>query len=350
MASHLKRVRSSPILLLSTAEYRSIQSEYLNWIDARVRTGVDVEKMNRELDDAGVFSAGADNVESFEKSYAGFLGQVESRTTGVAEDLRAVTFGVFTGSFCGYDDTVVLYSRSPLRRVARINAWKTSSSGSRLRALTVGPDDPARGRIIASEWVASNCTSNWNGNNFRIDLIRRGTLRNALNRAVGASGADAVRISVEGDAVALNYTTMSGETADLLRPGIARYRIEDRRAVRQSPIAASYGGFIDEWLELAGPDAAQWSAPEAATRHQEMAAKFSKEQFEWEHAAACPGPPPTREIAVRWRESKQVEYFLVGGSTPAEMKMLSVSDQPLAACREIDIRKDRSPITSEPRP
>src|ERR1700674_4581031 len=36
--------------------------------------------------------------------------------------------------------------------------------------VLLGKDDPSRGRMIGSAWVASNCTSNWSGSLFRIDL------------------------------------------------------------------------------------------------------------------------------------------------------------------------------------
>ncbi len=348
MAEHLKRFRAYPIYQLQPAEFKPIQEEVLAWIDTRVKAGENDEQMNRELESAGLLSKGAEDVNDFEKSYAGFLGEVEVRTKGISPDVVAVTFGTFTGSFCGYDNTAVLYTRKPFRRLARINAERSFSHGYRLRQLAVGKDDAGRGRMIGSEWVASNCTSNWNGNIFRIDLLRARAVVNVLNRGVGAFGGDDVGIDIKDDTVTLRYTTMTGETADLLRPGIARYRVQDRRAVRQAPVAASYGGFIDEWLELDDADAAPWSTPEAAMRHHDLHAMANPGLFEWAHAAGCPGSPPTREIAIRWGEPKRTIYFLIGGSSAAEMKMLSVSDQHSFACREIDIGKDRSGITAEP--
>ncbi|HEY1754792.1 MAG TPA: hypothetical protein VGG72_05315 [Bryobacteraceae bacterium] len=76
----------------------------------------------------------------------------------------AIKFGIHTGSGYNFDETVVLYARDSLQRVARINAQPSYEHGYDLRDLDAGKDDQAGARIIASGWVASNCTSNWNGN------------------------------------------------------------------------------------------------------------------------------------------------------------------------------------------
>ena len=33
------------------------------------------------------------------------------------------------------------------------------------------PPGPDGARLIATDWIASNCTSNWNGQTFRIDSL-----------------------------------------------------------------------------------------------------------------------------------------------------------------------------------
>ena len=124
--------------------------------------------------------------------------------------------------------------------------------------------------------------------------------------------------------------------------------MQDGRAIRQAPLAPSFGGFIDEWLRMDDTEAAGWSSPQAAVQHRDVAAKSSKGLFTWEHAATCPGPPPAREIAIRWNDSKQVTVFLIGASSAAEMRMLSVSGKRSPSCREIDIGADLREIMAEP--
>lgn len=311
-----------------------------------MRTGSSVARMNEELESVGLLSNGPETVDDFEKNYAGFLGELANRPVRNAAGLSVVTFGIHTGSSCGFDDTVVLYQGKPLRRIATINA--SSQHGYRVREVSVGRSDPGRGRIIGSAWVLSNCTSNWNGEAFRIDLLQGRSIATVLERPLGASSAYPVEISIEDDIVTFRYTTAIGDLVSLTRTGIARYRVQGGHAIRQAPVAASYGGFIDEWLGMDDAEAARWSAPEAKAQHHDLAAR--KELLQWEHVAACPGLPPVREIAVRWSKSGQTSVFLISGSSPAEMRMLSVSDKRSPSCKEIDISRDLASILSDPSP
>jgi hypothetical protein len=200
---------------------------------------------------------------------------------------------------------------------------------------------------MASAWVASNCTSNWNGSRFRIDLLRNQSIQNLLATTPGFKNDEDVEINITGNAVMFRYTTVSGETVTIMREAIAQYRIQNGHAVRQAPIALSYGGFIHEWLSMDDAEAARWSTPEAAATHHDMATRFNR--FEWDHAASCLGPPAAREIVVRNDESKATGVFLIAGATAAEMRMQSVSDQRTPGCREIEISPDSlGSIIAEP--
>jgi hypothetical protein len=350
LAEHLKRFRTYTVSEIEAAKYKPIQEEVLAWIDSRLKSGSTVEQMNRELKAAGVLSVGAQDVDDMEKNYAGFLGEVKLRAKGIAPDLLAVTFGIFTGSFCGYDDTAVMYTRTSLRRIARINAERSYTHGYHLREFTIGTDDGSGRRTAGSAWAASNCTSNWNGNIFRVDRLRAGSLDSILSQGESAFLADPITITQEGDTVTFDYTTMSGAPAVLVRHAIARYRAEGARAIRQAPFAPSFGGFIEEWLSMDDAEAAGLSTAEADEHHRELAARYKDEfLFEWQHAAICPGSPPFREIALRWDKSKAISVFAVSGITAEDMRMLSVSDQRSPSCQEIDISKDLSSITAEPR-
>jgi len=346
------------------AEYNPIQGEYLAWLDSRVKAGASAAIMNAELASAHLFLDGPepDIVEMLDKSYAGFLGEIESRPADPERDLLAITFGIHTGAACGFNETLVLYSRRTLQRIAWINAedLQTDSPGRRralaegmvstwrLRDFAVGRDDPSRGRLIGSAWVLSNCTSNWNGESFRIDLLNGQALKNVFSAGVGASYDDQLRIRTEGDSITFTYTSSIADGTAELRPAISRYRVVGGRAVREAPLALSFGGFIDEWLTADDAEAARWSSREAALQHHDLAARYRKELIGWEHVADCPGPPPAREIAVRWEESKQTTVFLIAGASAAEMRMLSTSDQRLPSCHEISIGNDRRSIMAEP--
>jgi hypothetical protein len=241
----------------------------------------------------------------------------------------------------------VLYRLKPLRRVARINGEKSYTHGYGLVDLAIGKDDPNRRRILSSVWLYSNCTSIWNPKRFRIDLARAQTTENILNQEVRAQ--DGVEMKIEGDTVTFNYATFAHNNDDFLRSGIARYRVQAGRAIRQAPIAPSFGSFIEEWLEMGDTEAGRWSTAEAAMRHHDLAEMIGKDmQFAWEHVAACPRSPPAREITVLWDESKRTTVFLISGARAVDMRMLSISDQPSRSCREIDISDDLSSVIAEP--
>jgi hypothetical protein len=347
--NHLKRFREYKVYELSAAEYKSIQSEYLAWIEARLKGGTSVAQMNEELRGAKLLSNGPETVdEQFNRTYAGFLGKVEASGVDAPDDLVKITFGIHTGGACNFDETILLYKRGSWRRIAQINAEGSYTHGFLLRELAVGRDDQVRGRLLASAWVASNCQSNWNGNSFRIDVSRGPSIQSLLDWSVSAYGGDPVRIAVAEDTVTFNYTTLSRDVDVLARDAVARWHVEGGRAIRQTPIAKSYGGFVEEWLEMDESEAARWSTPEAGSLHRDLAARLDRESIKWVHAADCPGSPRAREIGVQWRDSQQTTFFLVGGSTAAEMRMLSIVDKPSTSCRELDMRGDLSRILSEP--
>lgn len=236
LAERLKPFRAyQPVYEMQPADYVRVQDELTTWIDSRVKSGASAAQMNDELSGAGLLSDGAGSVDDFlDKSFAGFLGKIEPLTDGVSPNVLALSFGIYTGTVCGYDDTVVLYSRSSMTRIARINAQPTLvPNGLHLRTLRVTAAGP-EGRIVGSAWVASNCTSNWNGESFRIDRIQGTTLVPIANQPMrapfGAFAGDPVRITLEGNDVTVGYTTQEGK-ANLI-PAVERYRIDGDHLTR----------------------------------------------------------------------------------------------------------------------
>jgi hypothetical protein len=292
LAKHLERFRNHKVYELQAAEYESVQSEYLGWVDSRVRAGVNVRAMNDELKAANLLSDGPQTIDDqFGRTYAGFLDSVGNLDLPGAGDLQAIQVGIHTGGSCNLDQTVVLYSRKPWRKIAQINAEHAYSHGYILRALAVGNHGSA-GRIVASEWVASNCTSNWNGNIFRIDLSLGSSVKNVLNRDMSVFGSEDVTLKVENDIVACHYTSGFGDPDSITRDGVVRYRVQAGHAIRLPPIAKSYGGFIDEWLGMDDAEAARWATPQASAYHHELAARYTKNPLAWRQAANCSGSPP----------------------------------------------------------
>jgi hypothetical protein len=76
LAERLKRFRAYRMYQLQPVEYKSVQDEFSAWIDSLLKSGKSLDEMNRELDGAGLLSDGAQDVDTFETNYAGFLGEV----------------------------------------------------------------------------------------------------------------------------------------------------------------------------------------------------------------------------------------------------------------------------------
>jgi hypothetical protein len=156
-------------------------------------------------------------------------------------DLQRVIFGLLFCASCavgqvrgdtardgpqGIDDEF----DKPFRRVANINAERMYSHGHRLWDLVVGKPGPDGSRTIGSAWVVSNCTSNWNGENFRVDRVKHTTLIPIANQAISAFLGDPVKITLGGSAVTVQYSTQDGGTN--LIPAAERYRIDGDHLIR----------------------------------------------------------------------------------------------------------------------
>lgn len=185
---------------MPASEYKPIQREYLSWITVRLKAGVSLDAMNAELKAANLFLESPSNpndADAILNSHAGYLAEIETQPTEASHHVIAIRFGTYTGSGCNEDETVALYRREPLHLLTTINAESSYTHGYILRDVALGKEN-AEGRLIASAWVASNCTSNWNGNIFRIDRARAGALKAILNKDVEAFFDDELRIGIEG--------------------------------------------------------------------------------------------------------------------------------------------------------
>lgn len=346
MLAHVGRFRGLEPYKMSAGDYKTVQSEFAEWIDARVKSGVNVDRMNEELKAAGLIlpdSIGDD----FLNSHAGFFDKISEKPVRGASDLRAIAFGIQTGSNCNADVTLLLYADSPLRYIARMNAEETYVHGYQLVGVSVGP---GTNRLIGSQWTPSRCASNWSGDIFRIDLLPvAGSVTNILNEEFYVFGGDAGDIKVERDAVTFHYDTDIRNVGLLVRHGVWHFRIEDGRAIREAPIATSYGGFLDEWLKMDDAEAARWSSPQAAGRHNELAERFKTQFFDWVAASDCGDFPPIHEIEIQSDQTDETAVFVIGGSTIESMKMLAISDHLTPTCRGLDIDAEPSPITNAPK-
>ncbi len=326
---------------LKAAEYAPLKAQFLEWIDARVLAGRTIESMNRELKAAGLLLEPPKSADPYSTDYTGQLAGVSAQPVRGAGDLLAIGAGISRGSTCHLDDTVILYQREPLRRLAHINAELGDGDfACCLSGLAAGEKDASGARLIASGWVYSNCTSVWNGKRIRIDRLKASSVENILARSLSARDREAsenVAPWVRGDEVTFWYDAGLGDSEAMAPPAIARYRVAENRAIREPPAALTRAGFIREWLDMDDSEAAHWSEPDALRGHQAVASAFQHHGFDWAHIGRCAAPPPVWEIGVRLDKSKKLYVFRIRASRATELRMLAVTDHWTSSCAEFPL-------------
>jgi hypothetical protein len=231
LARQLKPLRSAKRYTMTATQAQKARDAVLVWLDERMESGVSIDEMNRELVAAGLYSDGPDSpVDGFDpdKHFAGFVGKIRQQPLHKSiSDVVAVTYSIRTTTPCGNDDTVVVYTEAaPRKRLLRVNADDRYQHGYRLRDFTFGHPGPAGNRIIGSAWVMSNCTSNWNGNRFRIDsLDATGTLHNAHTSSESVYFGEPMRVTTSGDTVTFDFTGSSRKPDQFTRREAKRYRV-----------------------------------------------------------------------------------------------------------------------------
>ena len=172
-------------------------------------------------------------------------------------------------------------------------------------------------------------------------------MRNALKSYPGARQLGDIEVGIFNRTVTFKYIAGLADANLMARPGIARYRIEGGRAIREAPIASTRVGFMDEWLSMDDVNAARWSTPEAARVHASLVNDFKSTTFKWQSAARCEGNPVTWEITVRVEKSQRTHVFVISGSNAADLKMVRVVKTHSLSCRNVDLTGDLSAIAAD---
>jgi hypothetical protein len=343
-ARHMTRYRKleHDLTELTAAEVKSIQAEYLAWLNARVTAGMSIEQMNVELNSGKLLNTtNSASVNDFEKNYAGFVGTIHSDVVNAdgqgekaPDDLLLFILPIYTGPGCNEDETLVLYHRETRQRIGWINGETTYGHGLLFGAVAAQPPGPDGTRLIATDWITSNCTSNWNGQTFRIDALANGRAMQVLDHSpAGGAMAGETKTQIDKDTVQFTYYSTANVVDPALPMPVERYRVQGTRALRLGPLAETLEGFIDEWLGIEDGEAIRFGSPAAATQHRALRARRSEEWYSFTDAAECPGTPPTHQVRAVWDKSKRTTYFRVSGDTTATLRMESVADSPIPGCR-----------------
>lgn len=339
---------------LTAAEVKSIQGEYLAWLNTRVIAGMSIEQMNIELNSGKLLAATNDaSVIDFGKSYNGFVGTIHSNALidngendKAPNDLLMFLLPIYTGVGCNVDETLVLYNRETRQRIGWINGQTTYQHGLLFGAVAAHPPGSERGRLVATDWITSNCTSNWNGQIFRIDSLSKGRATQVLDHSpAGGAMAGSTKIQIDKDVVQFTYYSSANVSHpdDSVPLPVERYRVQGTRALRLEPLAGTLGGFIEEWLGIEDGEAIRFGSPATATQHRTLRIRRSEEWYSFTDAAKCSGTPSTHQVRALWDKSKRTSYFRVSGDTAATLRMESVTTSPIPGCRaspldDIDLR------------
>jgi hypothetical protein len=321
---------------MTPRDYKRLRKEYLSWIDARVKADVEPEDINKELRAAGVLSTERlDTADEMETSRAGYVSEIKQRVRTGSSDVLVIEAGMYRGAGCSNNVTAILYDRKSKRRLAQIDAVPNDPNQAYyLSGLAVGARDSKGQVLVASGWVASNCTSTWNGKSVRIDRASGSPIQNLLARTLYAHDRepeDTVAVEVDSDVVTFRYDGGLGDSDLLWTPMIARFRVLEKQAIREQPFALTIAGFIHEWItatgELGRPDTAgmaelRTAASQAIARH----------GFEWKTVARCSDSSAPWEVGIKVRDTERSYFFRVSGSHASDLRMLSISEKPVGSC------------------
>ncbi|SPE34244.1 hypothetical protein SBA3_2120021 [Candidatus Sulfopaludibacter sp. SbA3] len=345
LAADLQALRGTE--RLSDAQYKRIQTEYLEWIDARVGAGKTVDTMNTELRAQGLFSDWKDSVDENFKTHAGYLEPLSVRDLHAAGDILVIVAQMYQGALCSLDDTIVLYQRTPPRRIGQINA-ESGKYAHYLSGLDVGEKLASGARLIASGWTFSNCTSTWNGKTIRIDRLRETSVENILTRDLWAQDRfpeENVSARLQGVIVSFFYQGGIGDAELLSVPSIARYRVLAGGAIREAPVALTRAGFIREWLDMDDAEASRWSEPAALKARTPAAAAIKKNGIAWQGVSQCLAP--IWEVAIRPNDTQSLYVFHISGARATALRMLAVTNKLTPGCTAIDIKSNLNSVGAE---
>lgn len=342
LTNHLKRLRGKR--QLSVGDYEAFQGEYLAWIDARIGDGGNPESMNRELKRAGLFSPNQDFLERQMKYSVGYLEPIQTEQVRGTDAVRVIKAATYRSANCSLDVTALIYELRSSRLLAPLNA--SPDAGYYLAGIDV--EEIPGGQLVASGWVASNCTSNWNGKRIRIDRVSGGSTQNVLTRDLNARDryvGDNVSAWLRDGVATFFYEGAVRDTDMLDNSSVARYRVFDGKAVQEAPIALTRAGFLAEWLSMPDSEAARWADADAVKMRK--MADLATGSVEWVRVANCGGIPAVWEIATRAPDSKKLWVFSISGSHATELHMVRIAHQTTPSCAPANIRQDLQSIGAE---
>ncbi|MBI4889450.1 MAG: hypothetical protein HY821_02420 [Acidobacteria bacterium] len=323
LAAKLKSVHGAP--KMSTEQFHELRGVYLEWIDAQVKAGHGVTEINRGLTAAHLIQH--DPPEDLFASQAGFLEPVTEVRVRSTREVRVLALPIHVGGNCQLDVSAAVYERRGRRRIGVLRVEEELGYAAYLSTLDVGAADAKGARLAASGWVTANCTSSWNGKTLRIDRLSAGTVKPLMEREVSAQDWQPVSVAagVRGSQATFAYRGGIRNGAVLSLDAATRYRVKGDTVLRESPLALSRVGFIQEWLELPEVEAQRWSDAQPLLMRPQVAAALKDQYFEFGRVERQPGPAEVWDVTLIQSESRIRYQFRMGGSRASRLRLLALT-------------------------
>jgi hypothetical protein len=233
------------------------------------------------------------------------------------------------------------------KEVVRMNGERWRDYSYWLSSIDVSQGNQSGQRIVATGWIISNCTSNWNGSIAKIDLMKHGELKEISKYEPWAANSEGIKASVHGNVVNFRYMLRNYDVGVWTAgPGVASYEVLGEVAVRRAPLALTKGTFITEWLNLSSRDVAAFSSPEAAKQHSGIEVLVRNRGLEWRSAASCESTPHLWKLTADIYDAHAARTFVIEGSTVNNLRMRSVETvADYRGCRVIDPKQIPAVLT-----
>jgi|SRR5579871_701854 len=303
------------------------------------------EKLNDELERAGLFCGSEYGVPCPDWSRLGFLGRL---VFDMKWGILVVKTGVGIAN-CGEDQSAYGYESADERWQRFWHSEQTNYSEDRyspqrfdevaisLTNWTPGADKNEH--LILTLGHYPWCTSNWQTVYYRVWHTKSGFPEPKLlldgNEEAQILGPIRGTASLKDVSVEYPVTSLEG---GFWRPEIRHYSLTSDKLERREPVALSPRHFIAFWLRDAWTDVEPWTdrgrrsqLREWRTGHTDPFSEFSSPTLH------CTQHPDQWQVSTAYgKDGEKQVYFLIRWRPPYRFTMLDVGDKPWAYCTEED--------------
>ena len=247
---------------------------------------------------------------------------------------------------CGSDTVLWVFSPESegWREVLRWESppYDTVAGAFWVFEYSMSPADSNGEWYVVTKNIAPWCSSTWSGIRYAVLRPVSGTpvprVLLSADESIWWGNEDFGRVQANREDFEVWYHAASIDGGVHNREYIRRYSIHGDSIRRIAPVAASPRDFVDEWINLPWPEAAQWSDRGSLGRlqfsHQDLHEASSHRGFMFESVYLCSGARDLYQVEVSL-DDKDSYFFLVSADGPLTMK--AVSKRPRPGCGGNDL-------------